>query len=185
MASSSSSAAVRIRCKGILFDMDGILVSSLESVERSWSKWAEMREVDPEVARKTAHGCRAIDTIAKLRPDLNPESELKVIEDIEVDDNEGLAVLPGVLELLAALPRDRWTVVTSATERLAVARLNAGGIPAPRCWGSCLRSAWSSRIQLQARRQAARLDARWWRRPFRIRLNRLMRRIIWSRISPA
>jgi sugar-phosphatase len=40
-------------------------------------------------------------------------------------------VLPGVLELLAALPKDRWTVVTSATDRLARARLAEAGIPVP------------------------------------------------------
>jgi sugar-phosphatase len=40
-------------------------------------------------------------------------------------------VLPGVLYLLAALPPNRWTVVTSATERLARLRLAASGIPVP------------------------------------------------------
>lgn len=111
--------------------MDGILVSSLGSVERSWTKWAQMRGVDPALAVRTAHGCRAIETLARLRPDLDSEAELKVIEDIEIADNEGLSVLPGVLELLQALPRDRWTVVTSATERLARVRLMAGRIPLP------------------------------------------------------
>jgi len=132
MPSSVSSAPVLIRCKGILFDMDGILISSIGSVERSWTKWAHLRGVDPALARKTAHGRRAIETVAKLRPDLDSEQELKVIEDIEVADNEGLTVLPGVLDLLAALPSDRWTVVTSATERLARIRLAAGGIPVPK-----------------------------------------------------
>jgi sugar-phosphatase len=41
-------------------------------------------------------------------------------------------VLPGVLDLLASLPPDRWTVVTSATEPLARVRLAAGGIPVPK-----------------------------------------------------
>ena len=131
MASSSSSSLVQIRCKGILFDMDGILVSSIGSVERCWTEWANRRGVDPELACSTAHGCRAIDTIAKLRPDLDAEAELRIIEDLEVADNEGLSVLPGVLDLLAALPKSRWTVVTSATERLARARMEAGGVPAP------------------------------------------------------
>jgi sugar-phosphatase len=131
MPSSVSSAPVLIRCKGILFDMDGILISSIGSVERSWTKWATLRGVDPALARKTAHGRRAIETIAKLRPDLDSEKELKVIEDIEIADNDGLTVLPGVLDLLAALPANRWTVVTSATERLARIRLAAGGIPVP------------------------------------------------------
>jgi sugar-phosphatase len=128
---SASSAVSIIRCKGVLFDMDGILVSSMGSVERSWSKWAQMRGIDPELACRTAHGCRAIETVAVLRPDLDAEAELKVIEEIEIGDNEGLAVLPGVLSLLAALPSDRWTVVTSATERLAQVRMAVGRIPVP------------------------------------------------------
>ena len=131
MALSSVSYAVLIHCKAILFDMDGILISSIGSVERSWTKWAGMRGVDAAETLETAHGRRAVETIAMLRPDLDVEAELKVIEEIEVEDNEGLTVLPGVKELLAALPRDRWTVVTSATERLARIRLAAGGIQVP------------------------------------------------------
>jgi sugar-phosphatase len=112
--------------------MDGILISSIASVERSWTKWANLRNVDAALTRETAHGRRAVETIGMLRPDLDPEAELKVIEEIEVADNDGLTVLPGVLTLLAALPADRWTVVTSATERLARIRMAAGGIPVPR-----------------------------------------------------
>lgn len=111
--------------------MDGILISSLGSVERSWTKWAEMRGVDPAYACRIAHGCRSIETVARLRPDLDSEAENLIIENLEIEDTEGLTVLPGVLALLAALPKDRWTVVTSATEPLARVRLAAGGIPVP------------------------------------------------------
>ena len=113
MASSIALPPVLIRCKGILFDMDGILISSLGSVERSWTKWANRRGIDPAYACRMAHGCRSIETVAKLRPDLDSEAENKIIEDMEVEDTEGITLLPGVLDLLAALPRDRWTVVTS------------------------------------------------------------------------
>jgi sugar-phosphatase len=131
MASSIASAPVQIRCKGILFDMDGILISSIGSVERSWTKWANLRGVDPKYACKIAHGRRSIETVAILRPDLDPEVENGIIEGIEIDDTEGVTLLPGVLELLTSLPRDRWTVVTSATEPLARVRLATGGIPLP------------------------------------------------------
>lgn len=132
MALSQAASPAVIRCEGILFDMDGILISSIGSVERSWTKWANLRQVDAALALEIAHGRRAIETIAMLRPDLDSEAELKVIEDIEIADNEGLTVLPGVARLLAALPADRWTVVTSATERLARIRMAASGIAVPR-----------------------------------------------------
>ena len=96
MASSFSPSPVLIRCQGILFDMDGILISSLGSVERSWTKWAEMRGIDVEQTLKLTHGRRAIETIAMLRPDLDSEAELKILEDQEIADNEGLRALPGV-----------------------------------------------------------------------------------------
>jgi mannitol-1-/sugar-/sorbitol-6-phosphatase len=120
-----------LRVRGILFDMDGVLVSSLGSVERSWTAWAEARGVDPELAIKTAHGRRAIETVRMLRPDLNDHLELKWIEDMEVEDNEGLEILHGVKPILESLPEKYWTVVTSATDRLARARMAYGGIPVP------------------------------------------------------
>lgn len=131
MTSSAAVHSVVIHCQGILFDMDGVLISSLGSVERSWAKWAKMRGVDIAQVREIAHGRRAIDVLAMLCPDLDSQAELELIEEIEVRDNDGLTALPGVPELLAALPRDLWTVVTSATERLARVRLAAGGIPVP------------------------------------------------------
>ena len=132
MAFSPVSSPVTVRCKGILFDMDGILISSLGSVERSWTKWAAMRGVDPVYACQIAQGCRSIETVAKLRPDLDAEAENRIVEDMEMEDTDGVTVLPGVLKLLAALPQANWTVVTSATEPLARVRLAAGGIPVPK-----------------------------------------------------
>jgi sugar-phosphatase len=122
---------VSIHCQGVLFDMDGILVSSIGAVERTWTKWALMRGADVARTLELAHGRRALETLAAMRPDLDGEAELKIIEEVEIGDNEDLRVLPGVLKLLEALPRERWAVVTSATERLTRARLAAGGVPAP------------------------------------------------------
>jgi sugar-phosphatase len=120
-----------LRVRGILFDMDGVLVSSLGSVERSWTTWAEARGIDPALAIKTAHGRRAIESVRFLRPDLDDEEELNWIEDLEVEDKDGLEILKGVKPILETLPEKYWTVVTSATERLARVRMAYGGIPVP------------------------------------------------------
>jgi len=131
MALSDTSSLVTVRCKGVLFDMDGILISSIGSVERSWTKWAVSRGVDPVHTLSIAHGRRSIETVVELRPDLDAAAENEIIEQMEMDDTEGVEVLPGVHALLAALPPERWTVVTSATRPLARVRLAAGGIPVP------------------------------------------------------
>src|ERR1700757_3933022 len=131
MASSISAFPVQITCKGILFDMDGILISSLGSVERSWTKWALMRGIAPEEALRIIHGRRSIESVAKLRPDLDAEAENRIIEQLEIDDREGIAALPGAIPLLHSLPTNRWTVVTSATAPLARVRLAVAGIPVP------------------------------------------------------
>ncbi len=94
---------VELRVRGVLFDMDGVLMSSLGSVERSWRSYAESRSLNPELAVKMAHGRRAIETVRALRPDLDASSELRIIEDLEIEDNEGLVVYPGVEALLACL----------------------------------------------------------------------------------
>jgi mannitol-1-/sugar-/sorbitol-6-phosphatase len=131
MALSVSSSPVVLHCQGILFDMDGILISSLASVERSWTKWANLRGLDPAHVLSVIHGRRAVESAAELRPDLDPGAELKLIEEIECADGDGIEILPGVKELLSALPAHRWTVVTSATEKLARTRLALIGLPLP------------------------------------------------------
>jgi mannitol-1-/sugar-/sorbitol-6-phosphatase len=122
---------VELQVSGILFDMDGVLVSSLGSVERSWAKWGEMRSVDGAKAIQTAHGKRAIETIRLLRPDLNDAEELALVEQIEIEDTEGIQILPGVQSLLASLPAGSWTICTSATKRLARVRMEHAGVPVP------------------------------------------------------
>jgi sugar-phosphatase len=57
--------------------------------------------------------------------------EAELIEQAEIADVAGLEVLPGARALLAALPPDRYTIVTSGGRRLANTRLHAVGLPIP------------------------------------------------------
>lgn len=120
-----------VSVRGVLLDMDGVLVRSEGSIERAWTAWARRHGMPPAETIHAAHGRKSIDTVRALRPELDAEIENAFIENLEVNDNEGLVSLPGVKELLKILPAERWTVVTGASRRLAVARLTAGHLPIP------------------------------------------------------
>jgi sugar-phosphatase len=122
---------VRVVTQGILFDMDGVLVSSIGSVVRCWRRWAELYDIHNAEVYEVPHGQRAIDIVKILRPDIDPEEGLRVIEDMEMEDTADLVVLPGVKALLESLPTERWAIVTSATRRLLLGRLKAAGLPLP------------------------------------------------------
>ncbi|MGI3224900.1 HAD family hydrolase [Streptomyces sp. GTA36] len=121
---------MKIQADALLFDNDGTLVSSLESVYRCWTRWAEEYGITAEeFARVELHGRPAAEIAADLLPaDRVPEAVVR-IEQLEVEDVEGgVHLLPGTLALLDSVPADRWAVVTSATRRLAEARLDEAGI---------------------------------------------------------
>ena len=125
---------VQVETKALLFDMDGVLISSIASVNRCWKRWAAHFGVPNAEDFVIRHGTRAVEIIRELRPDFDDiqvADGLRLIEDMEIDDVHDLQVLPGVRDLLRSLPPDRWTIVTSATRRLVVARLKAAGLPMP------------------------------------------------------
>ena len=122
---------VEVSVAGLLFDMDGVLISSIGSVKRSWRKWAEEYDVPGADTYEVPHGVRALDILKGLRPDIDAAEGLRRIEDIEIADTGDLTVLPGVKGLLERLPVERWAIVTSATRRLMIARLKAAGLPEP------------------------------------------------------
>jgi len=128
------SEAVQIQTSGLLFDMDGVLISSIGSVERCWKRWAKLYDVPDAENFQVPHGVRAVDIVRMLKPEFS-EAEvaegLREIEDMEVEDTADLRVLPGAKALLSLLPLDRWAIVTSATHRLTLGRLAAAGLPVP------------------------------------------------------
>ncbi len=121
----------QIRCAALLFDMDGVLVDSTPAVARVWRGWAIERGFDPEEVVAHAHGRPSLATIREYLPNGDHEAENRIVEGREIEDLDGVVPLPGALELLASLPPDRWTIVTSCTRTLAGVRLRAAGLPVP------------------------------------------------------
>lgn len=124
--------AIDLTTRGILFDMDGVLISSTGADEHCWLQWAKHHNMEGAFSLQSTHGRRAVDTLRALRPDLDPVIEQRRLEDYDAEDYSGLVILPGVEKLLASLPADRWTIVTSATVRLLEGRLRHAGLPVPK-----------------------------------------------------
>ncbi len=122
----------QITCRALLFDLDGVLIDSTPAVARVWKRWATEHGFDPEEVTYNAHGRPSIETIREYLPDSDYEIENREVERREIEDLEGVVVLPGARELLDSLPSDKWTIVTSCTRPLAQARLAAAGLPVPK-----------------------------------------------------
>jgi len=120
-----------IRCKALLFDLDGVLVDSTPAVERVWHGWAVEHGFDPEKVVQLAHGRPSRTTIRDLLPNADVEVEDLEVQRREIADLDGVVMLPGTGELLKSLPADRWTIATSCTRKLAEVRLRAAGLPVP------------------------------------------------------
>lgn len=114
-----------------LFDMDGTLITSIESANRAWTRWSEMHGFDPTRVISIMHGVRTVETMRRLGV-ADPEAEAAWITRTEIEDTDGVEPIAGAKALLADLPDDRWAIVTSASRALAEARLARAGIAIPR-----------------------------------------------------
>jgi sugar-phosphatase len=122
----------RIECRGILFDLDGVLVDSTPAVARVWAGWAREHGFDPDEVVRQAHGRPSISTIRELLPNGDHAAEDREVERREIADVDGIIPLPGAMELLRALPLEGWAIVTSCTRALAGVRIAAAGLPLPK-----------------------------------------------------
>jgi sugar-phosphatase len=120
---------------GFLFDLDGTLINSQDSVVHSWVTMANEAGI-PLEALAGHHGIPAEQTLRKIlvgREEAEIQRWVRRVTELEIEDVDGTNAVPGALELLAELT-DReipWTIVTSCTTDLAIARTRAAKIPMP------------------------------------------------------
>jgi sugar-phosphatase len=122
---------LQLRCEAFLFDLDGVLVDSRAVVERTWRRWAQRHQLDPECLLRVAHGRRTRDTLQAAVPHLDLDTEVAWLDAAELADFDGLIAIEGALQLLSMLPTTAWAVVTSGGRALARRRLESAGLPVP------------------------------------------------------
>jgi sugar-phosphatase len=120
-----------MKCRVVLFDLDGVLIDSSACIIRHWTEWACRHGMEPGDVLSQAHGVRTIETMRRVAPHLDCDREADEFCRNEIVDTEGIEVIEGAATVLAALPMDAWTIVTSCSRDLARARLLKAGLPVP------------------------------------------------------
>lgn len=123
-----------IRCRAVLFDMDGTLVDSTQVVEIAWEGWAARHAIPLEQVLSYSHGRPTPATLEHFLPGRDHSAELEELSRFAETRTEGIVAVPGALEVLRALETMKypWAIVTSAWRKLAETRIVAAGLPLPR-----------------------------------------------------
>lgn len=121
--------------QGVLFDLDGTLIDSTPAIARSWSAVLTEIGISLEVL-PSLHGQPSRQSLHRLLPDASLEEIdhwAKKIESLEVQDTDGIILLPGARELFEELDRREieWFIVTSCTRELGTARAKSVGLSLP------------------------------------------------------
>ena len=64
-----------LHCKGIIFDLDGVLIDSDIVSNRHWKRWAELNQVSFEHIAAIHHGLPPVRTVAAVAPHLDAAAE--------------------------------------------------------------------------------------------------------------
>jgi mannitol-1-/sugar-/sorbitol-6-phosphatase len=120
-----------IKCRAILFDMDGTLVDSTACVESIWARWAKRHGMSVDEILWASHGRRTLDTLSDVAPHLDIVHEASLLDAEEMEYTGGIRAIQGAATLLRTLPHNSWAVVTSATRDIATLRLKCVGLPVP------------------------------------------------------
>jgi mannitol-1-/sugar-/sorbitol-6-phosphatase len=117
--------------RGVLFDVDGVLLDTGAFYEKIWREWAVRRSLDAELVAARAHGRRTDDTLREVAPFLDPVEERRLLDEIVVARLGEVRPAPGAAELLAALAPMPWAVVSSGSRWFAKQCFAAAGLPFP------------------------------------------------------
>jgi sugar-phosphatase len=128
------SELVSMRCKAVLFDMDGTLVDSNQVVELAWRGWAVRHNIPLDDVLSFSHGRPTIATFEHFLPGRDHAEELEQLSRFAESQTKGILAVPGAAEVLHTLQKQNhpWAIVTSACRKLAETRVIAAGLPLPK-----------------------------------------------------
>lgn len=122
--------------RGILLDLDGTLVNSLDFVETSWGLWATKKGLDTRAVCDYLHGKPALSTLRHFMPAASEQTitnEFLALEEFEARNTDGITAVNGAVDFLRLLEslQTPWAIVTSGSLKVASARIRQAGFPVP------------------------------------------------------
>lgn len=122
-----------MKCRALLFDLDGVLVDSLPVVERVLRAWAATRGggLDVDLLIKTSQGRRTSEMLRAVAPWLDIPHEVAILEEMEERETASMHAMAGAKQLLEGLAPGQWAIVTSGSRHLSTSRLENAGLPIP------------------------------------------------------
>jgi sugar-phosphatase len=123
--------SVVVRAGAVAFDMDGTLIESRLAIETLWREWAAERGLNGESVLARAHGRPGAATTGDFIDDpAEARAEWARLLERAKSARDGIRAVPGAAAILAALPPDRWTIVTASERDLSRRWLALAGLPA-------------------------------------------------------
>jgi sugar-phosphatase len=122
---------MKFSCSALLFDNDGVLVDSHAAAKAAWDLWAKEYSPGYDLDKANNAGRRAEDMVRELVSAAMFTAANDRINFLEQETADLTVALAGSKELLESLPKDVWTVCTSANSLLGKARLIAAGLVIP------------------------------------------------------
>ena len=130
--------------KALLFDMDGTLIDSSQSVFLAWQAWCAETGANLDEVLRICQGTPCRQTIRAVAPHLDLVREVARYEALEHGFDGGQQAFLGAESILTGLPQGCWAWVTSAAEVVARHRVSRCGLSFRRSAGTS-ESVWDGK----------------------------------------
>ncbi|MBF9129656.1 HAD-IA family hydrolase [Plantactinospora sp. S1510] len=116
---------------GVLFDVDGVLLDTVEIYQDIWGTWARRRSLDVAHVLGLMHGRRTEDLLSRVAPQLDVATECAELDGLMRERIELVRPAPTARVLLESLHDRPWAIVTSGNRWSVRLSFESCGLPLP------------------------------------------------------
>ncbi|CAM3567089.1 phosphatase [Rouxiella silvae] len=120
-----------VKCKAVLFDLDGTLVDSCSSIENFWSRWAIKNHIDVNYVLSVIHGRNIEEALKLISPYFHNEDCIEEIKVLAIEELSHVSPVAGAVDFMKKIPVKRIAIVTSGAWKVAIASIRGAGLSVP------------------------------------------------------